>query len=107
MRLWLDKAPLISLIVAAFTFVVGLNLFAFLSSQVRLAFIYGDYADVLSCMFKDPYVVKTTSVLTSLHTCCLFSVAWWLLCQIYRDRKWATFTMSVISGLQSVANETM
>ena len=34
-KLWLDKAPMIFLIVSALTFIVGLNLFAYLSSQVR------------------------------------------------------------------------
>ena len=33
-ELWLDKAPMIFLIVAALTFIAGLNMFAYLSSQV-------------------------------------------------------------------------
>ena len=35
-KLWLDKAPMIFLIVSALMFIVGLNLFAYLSSQVRV-----------------------------------------------------------------------
>lgn len=35
-RWWLKKAPILFLIIAAFTFIVGLNLFAFLSQQVRV-----------------------------------------------------------------------
>ena len=34
LKLWLDKAPMIFLIVSALMFIVGLNLFAYLSSQV-------------------------------------------------------------------------
>ena len=34
-KLWLDKAPMIFLFVSALSFIVGLNLFAYLSSQVR------------------------------------------------------------------------
>ena len=34
-KLWLEKAPMIFLIVSALSFIVGLNLFAYLSSQVR------------------------------------------------------------------------
>lgn len=34
--MWLEKAPMGFLIVAAFTFIIGLNLFALLSAQVRL-----------------------------------------------------------------------
>lgn len=34
--MWLEKAPMVFLIVAAFTFIIGLNLFALLSAQVRL-----------------------------------------------------------------------
>ena len=35
-RWWFDKAPIVFLILSALTFIVGLNLFAYLSSQVRL-----------------------------------------------------------------------
>ena len=38
-KLWLDKAPMIFLIVSALTFIAGLNLFAYLSSQVCISFI--------------------------------------------------------------------
>ena len=38
-KLWLDKAPMIFLIVSALMFIVGLNLFAYLSSQVCVPFI--------------------------------------------------------------------
>ena len=38
-RLWLDKAPMIFLIVSALMFIVGLNLFVYLSSQVCISFI--------------------------------------------------------------------
>ena len=34
-RMWLDKAPIVFLIISALMFIVGLNLFAYLSSQVR------------------------------------------------------------------------
>lgn len=34
-RMWLDKAPLLFLVIAAVGFVIGLNLFAYLSLQVR------------------------------------------------------------------------
>ena len=39
MKLWLDKAPMIFLIVSALMFIVGLNLFAYLSSQVRVPLV--------------------------------------------------------------------
>ena len=39
MKLWLDKAPMIFLIVSALTFIVGLNLFAYLSSQVCISYL--------------------------------------------------------------------
>ena len=38
-KLWLDKAPMIFLIVSALMFIAGLNLFAYLSSQVSISFI--------------------------------------------------------------------
>ena len=38
-KLWLDKAPMIFLIVSALMFIVGLNLFAYLSSQVRVPLV--------------------------------------------------------------------
>ena len=38
-KLWLDKAPMIFLIVSALMFIVGLNLFAYLSSQVCILFM--------------------------------------------------------------------
>ena len=38
-NLWLDKAPMIFLIVSALMFIVGLNLFAYLSSQVRIPLV--------------------------------------------------------------------
>ena len=38
-KLWLEKAPMIFLIVSALTFIVGLNLFAYLSSQVCVPFV--------------------------------------------------------------------
>ena len=34
-EIWFDKAPIMFLIISALMFVVGLNLFAYLSSQVR------------------------------------------------------------------------
>ena len=34
-KMWLDKAPIVFLIISALMFIVGLNLFAYLSSQVR------------------------------------------------------------------------
>lgn len=34
-RMWFDKAPMLFLIIAAVAFVIGLNLFAYLSLQVR------------------------------------------------------------------------
>ena len=37
--LWLDKAPMIFLIVSALTFIVGLNLFSYLASQVRVRLV--------------------------------------------------------------------
>ena len=42
-KLWLDKAPMIFLIVSALTFIVGLNLFAYLSSQVRVPLVLRMY----------------------------------------------------------------
>lgn len=33
-RMWFDKAPMLFLIIAAVSFVIGLNLFAYLSLQV-------------------------------------------------------------------------
>lgn len=38
-RMWLDKAPMVLLLVAAVTFVIGLNLFAYLSLQVRIHYL--------------------------------------------------------------------
>ena len=38
-KLWLDQAPMIFLIVSALMFIVGLNLFAYLSSQVSISYI--------------------------------------------------------------------
>ena len=38
-KLWLDKAPMILLVVSALMFIAGLNLFAYLSSQVCISFI--------------------------------------------------------------------
>ena len=38
-KLWLEKAPMIFLIVSALTFIVGLNLFAYLASQVRVRLV--------------------------------------------------------------------
>ena len=38
-KLWLDKAPMIFLVVSALMFIAGLNLFAYLSSQVSISFI--------------------------------------------------------------------
>ena len=38
-KLWFDKAPIIFLIVSALMFIAGLNLFAYLSSQVCISFI--------------------------------------------------------------------
>ena len=38
-KLWLDKAPMIFLVVSALMFIAGLNLFAYLSSQVCISFI--------------------------------------------------------------------
>ena len=35
-RLWLDEAPTVLLVIAATTFIIGLNLFVYLSVQVRL-----------------------------------------------------------------------
>lgn len=34
-RMWLDRAPMMFLIIAAISFVIGLNIFAYLSLQVR------------------------------------------------------------------------
>lgn len=34
-HMWFDKAPMLFLIIAAVSFVVGLNLFSYLSVQVR------------------------------------------------------------------------
>lgn len=34
-RMWFDKAPILFLVIAAVAFVIGLNLFAYLSLQVR------------------------------------------------------------------------
>ena len=42
-KLWLDKAPMIFLIVSALMFIVGLNLFAYLSSQVRVPLVLRMY----------------------------------------------------------------
>ena len=38
-KLWLDKAPMIFLIISALTFIVGLNLFTYSSSQVRVRIV--------------------------------------------------------------------
>ena len=38
-KLWFDKAPMIFLIVSALMFIVGLNLYAYLSSQVRIPLV--------------------------------------------------------------------
>ena len=76
-ELWLDKAPMIFLIVAALTFIVGLNLFAYLSSQVCIK------ASVRSIPFihtnQARYVSVSTNALTGTHIACLVvAIAWFI-----------------------------
>lgn len=58
-RMWFDKAPMLFLIIAAVTFVLGLNLFAYLSLQVR-HILYGgchktDFRPATLCLSRYEY----------------------------------------------------
>ena len=39
-KLWIEKCPMVFLIISAFAFIMGLNLFTYLSTQVRYFIIF-------------------------------------------------------------------
>ena len=81
-KLWLDKAPMIFLIVSALMFIVGLNLFAYLTSQVRVALVLR--VVLLRIIEKARYVSLSTNVFTGAHSLCLFVVVIWFIYQLKR-----------------------
>lgn len=58
-RMWFNKAPMLFLIIAAVAFVIGLNLFAYLSLQVPYRFCYGyfrtDFWSAALCLSRNEY----------------------------------------------------
>ena len=76
-ELWLDNAPMLFLIIAALTFIIGLNLFAYLSSQVRMSAIPRDSPSVDRKQAR--YVSLSTNAITGAHTLCLFIVTAWFI----------------------------
>ena len=69
---------MIFLVVAALTFIAGLNMFAYLSSQVSITAVVRLY---FSHTNQARYVSLSTNAITGAHTLCLFVVTAWF---IYR-----------------------
>ena len=93
-ELWLDKAPMIFLVVAALTFIAGLNMFAYLSSQVSIIAVVRLY---FSHTNQARYVSLSTNAFTVAHSICLFIVAVWFIYQLKRETtlvKWSNATLS-------------
>ena len=78
-RLWLEKAPLIFLVIAALTFIIGLNLFAYLSSQVCMPLFIEKIEPDIQNQLR--YVSLSTNAFTGAHILCLLIVTTWF---IYR-----------------------
>lgn len=99
-RLWLDKAPMVFLIVSAATFVIGLNLFAFLSLQVLSTLGCCDEKSLTSyCPMQPYYVAFATSTLTGLHSACLFIVTAWFIYRLKYTSVWAQWIRDLIRWL--------
>lgn len=95
-RLWLDKAPMVFLIVAAATFVIGLNLFAYLSLQVLSTLGCCDEKSLSSYPMQPYYVALATSTLTGLHSTSLLIVTAWFIYRLKYTSVWAQWTRDLI-----------
>lgn len=79
--MWLERAPVVLLAISAFAFVIGLNLFTYLSSQVCMI-IYGEFFSDLSSNLGQPFFVSLlTNIFTALHGLCLIIAVVWYLCR--------------------------
>ena len=76
-ELWLDMAPIVSMIIAALTFIIGLNLFVYLSSQVRTLTVHVLGNSPLIYIKQARYVSLSTNALTVLNSLCLLVVVIW------------------------------
>lgn len=88
MRFWLDKAPMVFLIVAAVAFVIGLNLFAYWSVQV----CYDSCPSlqvILLNLLQPLFVSLATSTFTGLHSICTITVTAWFIYELKHESSWA------------------
>lgn len=95
-RLWLDKAPMVFLIVAAAAFVIGLNLFAYLSLQVLSSLVCCDEKSLTAYPTQPYYVALATSILTGLHSACLLIVTVWFIYRLKYTSVWAQWIRDLI-----------
>lgn len=98
---WFERSPIVSLIIAALTFVVGLNIYVYVSTQVRHLFVWSRTCRQNYNSGQTFFVSRVTSAFTGLHILCLFSVVLWFLCQLYKnDHRWARFLVRVAEGMR-------
>ena len=90
---------MIFLVVAALTFIAGLNMFAYLSSQVSIAAVVRLY---FSHTNQARYVSLSTNALTGAHSLCLFIVVVWFIYQLKRETKLVKWSNTTLSGWRKV-----
>ena len=89
MKVLLDKAPMIFLVVAAVMFVIGLNIFVYTPSQTQVRGALWRGIFLLYTCFQVRYVSLSTNVITGMHAVCLLAVALWFIYQLKHDTAWA------------------
>lgn len=98
---WLERSPIVSLIIAALTFVVGLNIYVYVSTQVRHLYAWYRTCRQESNSGQTIFVSKVTSTFTGLHIVCIVFAVLWFLCQLYKGHKWATFLINIAEQLRA------
>ena len=91
-KFWLDKSPMVCLIVSALTFVLGLNLFVYSSTQVcETPLIYPCplcWKAYWWLSYQKRYVSLSTNFSTGLHVVCVTTVTIWFIYQLKKKSKW-------------------
>lgn len=83
--MWLDGAPMVFLVISAVAFIIGLNLFAYLSYQVRQP---PQSLLIQNHDMKQPrYVSLSTNILTGLLGSCILVVTSWFVYRLEYESK--------------------
>ena len=102
-KLWLDKAPILFLVVSAVLFVIGFNLFVYIPNQSQVRACTMTEVRHLKLSPQVLFVSLSTNILTGIHSLCLLFVTTWFIYQLKRESEWVKWTLSLLDEFEFLA----